>query len=168
MDGAMWIPEFEHECGETRKALERVPDDKLEWRPHEKSWTLGELAGHVANLPSWVSITMNQDELDLDEPFDWEPPTSRDALVAELDKNVEEGKQVLQATPASTMGQPWRLLQGGEVTLEMPKGAILRTFIISHMIHHRAQLGMYLRLLDVPVPGHYGPSADDLAEAANG
>lgn len=168
MDGTMWIQEFDREVAETRRALERIPDDKLDWRPHPKSWPLGQLAGHTANIPAWVAITFDQDTLDVDQPFDWEAPTTRDGLLAELDKNAEEARRVLEGASANAMGQTWRMIQGGDVVMEMPKGAVLRTFIFNHLIHHRAQVGMYLRLLDLPVPGHYGASADDKEEAEEG
>ena len=161
MDGAMWLPEFDHEFAETRKALERVPEDKFDYKPHEKSWSLHDLAAHVAEIPMWMSVTLNTDTFDLDDPYERVVPDTKDEVLAKFDENLAAAREVLANTKADTMMEMWRMKKGGEVMMEMPKMAVLRSFIFSHNVHHRAQLGVYLRLLDVPVPGHYGPSADE-------
>lgn len=147
-----------------RAHLEAVPDDRVEWRPHDKSWTLGTLASHVANLPNWAVPTLQQSELDI-SPADGPPPPqpqydSSAALVEALDANVAAARAVIEGTPDEEFGKPWSLVIAGETKFTLPKGVVVRTFILDHMIHHRAQLGVYLRLLDVPVPQSLGPTAD--------
>lgn len=161
MDGSMWLPEFDHEFAETRRALERVPEEKFDFKPHDKSYSLHQLAAHVAEVPQWVGVTLNEDTFDLDAPYERVVPETKDQILEHFDRGVAAARDIIAGTDADTMMQTWRMLKGGEVALEMPKGAVLRSFIFSHNVHHRAQLGVYLRLLDVPVPGHYGPSADE-------
>lgn len=163
MDGSMWIPEFDHEFGETRKALERVPEEKFDWKPHDKSWSLHDLAAHLAEVPAWVAPTIQVDTLDIDD-YERVVPETKDEILAAFDENVGAAREVLAATPGETFGEMWKMIMGGEVALEMPKGAVLRSFVMNHNIHHRAQLGVYLRLLGVAVPGHYGPSADEVEQ----
>ncbi len=163
MNGAMLIPEFDEEMANTRKVLERVPDDRLDFKPHEKSWPVLTLAGHVANLPGWTPVTLTATELDLDQPWKQKDPTNRAELLAVFDKHVAEGRAVLEKTSADDMQMDWTLKSGDEVWFTLPRAAVYRSFVMSHLIHHRAQLTIYLRLLDVPVPGMYGPSADDKA-----
>lgn len=162
MDGATMFPEFDHEFAETRKALERVPDDKLDWKPHEKSYSLGQLASHLAEIPNWMGSTVQTELLDLDE-MDYEPfeASTREELLAAFDRSVAEARKILSEASGETLMESWSMKYGGEITMTMPKAAVVRSFIMSHNIHHRAQLGVYLRLLGVPVPGHYGPSADE-------
>lgn len=157
----MWLPEFDHEFAETRKALERVPEEKFDYKPHEKSWSVHDLAAHLAELPAWMAVTLNTDTFDLDEPYERVIPVTKDEVLAKFDENLAAAREVLAGTKADTMMETWRMKKGGEVMMEMPKMAVLRSFIFSHNVHHRAQLGVYLRMLDVPVPGHYGPSADE-------
>jgi uncharacterized damage-inducible protein DinB len=149
----------------TRKTLERVPFDKVEWRPHPKSPTLMWLAGHVANIPSWTTITLNQDSLDINPPGQERPranaPKSLEELLQAFDNNRTTARGVLEKTADAEFMKPWMLLNGGKTVLTMPKIAVLRSFVMNHLIHHRAQLGVYLRLNDVPVPALYGPSADE-------
>ncbi len=156
------LPEFDHEFATLRKTLERVPDGHWDYTPHAKSMNLGRLAGHLAELGSWVNATVEQDELDFAkqayQPF---VPTSTADLVAKLDAVVAAARPALAATSDADMMKPWSLRQGPQVFFTMPKVAVLRTFVMNHMIHHRAQLGVYLRLNDVPVPSTYGPSADE-------
>ena len=161
MNGAMMIPEFDHECAETRKALERVPEDKFDWKPHEKSYSLHALAAHLAEVPQWVPVTLTMDVFDLDAPYDRVVPETKDAILAHFDEGVAAARELIEAATGDQLMETWSMKQGGEVALSMPKGAVLRSFIFNHMIHHRAQLGVYLRMLDVPVPAHYGPSADE-------
>jgi uncharacterized damage-inducible protein DinB len=156
------IEEFEHEAQTTRKHLERLPGDKLEWRPHQKSFTAGGLAAHMIELVSWTEAILNQDEIDFD-PATYEP--YRAASVADLlktfDDNVAKSKQALAGANDDTLKQPWSLKIMGRVLFEKPRAAVFRDFTLSHLIHHRGQFSVYLRLLGVPVPGSYGPSADE-------
>jgi len=161
MSGAAMIPEFDHEMASTRKMLDRVPDERLDFRPHEKSWTLRELAGHVANLPNWIAPTLQTSEFDLSTPFDQPNPQSRDDLLALFDSAVAAARPALQAATSGTLGAPWTLRTGDQVHFTMPKAAVVRFFVMNHLVHHRGQLGLYLRMLNVPVPGMYGPTADE-------
>lgn len=161
MDGQALLPEFEHEMAQTRRSLERVPDDELDFKPHEKSFSLLELAGHLATLPTWTEVTLTTTELDLDEPFDRDEPSNREEILAAFDRGVESAKAALEKASAEEMMVPWSLMQGGETMMTLPRVAVLRSFVMNHNVHHRAQLGVYLRLLDVPVPAIYGPSADE-------
>jgi uncharacterized damage-inducible protein DinB len=147
----------------TRKALERVPDDKLGWKPHPKSGTMGWLAGHLANLPSWAAMTVNQESLDLAAPFDRPPePTSARQNHEMFDKNVAAARAANQAATDEQLMALWSLKKGDHVIFTMPRIAVLRSMVMNHLIHHRGQFTMYLRLNDVAVPGLYGPSADEM------
>jgi uncharacterized damage-inducible protein DinB len=156
------IAELKMESANTRKILERVPVDKNDWKPHEKSMKLGNLANHVADLPSWISMIMTTDELDLSK-MDYKPviPTSTAELTAKLDQQVNKAIAALESASDADFDKMWTLRRGDHIMFTMPKKAVLRSFALSHQIHHRGQLSVYLRLLDVPVPGMYGPSADD-------
>lgn len=159
------LPEFDHEMANTRKELERVPEDKLGWKPHPKSGSLGWLASHVANIPSWPSFVIGQDALDL-EPGGKQmtppaAPASRQELLASFDQNVKQGREAIAAANNEQFMQSWSLKRNGQTLMTLPKAAVLRGFVMNHLIHHRAQLGVYLRLNDVPVPAIYGPSADE-------
>ena len=159
------LPEFDQEMANTRTTLERVPEDKFTWKPHEKSGTMGWLAGHLANIPGWAVISISQDSLDLApqgvpvEPAT--PPKTRKELLALFDKNVSEARAAIAAASDSHLLKPWSLLKSGHTVLSMPRIAVLRSFVMNHTIHHRAQLGVYLRLNNLPVPAIYGPSADE-------
>jgi uncharacterized damage-inducible protein DinB len=161
----MILPEFEHEMANTRKTLERVPDDKFAWKPHEKSMSLGGLSTHLGNIPSWTGNTFAADELDIappgQPPYRLEEAKSTAELLEAFDKNVASAREALEAATDEDWQGKWSLLSGGKVILTLPRVAVMRGFILSHSIHHRAQLGVYLRLLDVPVPSIYGPSADE-------
>ena len=161
MDGSMWLPEFDHEFAETRRALERIPQEKFDWKPHDKSYSLHELAAHLAEIPSWMAVTLNMDVFDLDEPYERVVPETRDEILKRFDETLAEAREVLEKTTGNTLMETWTMKQNGEVALSMPKAAVLRSFIFNHNVHHRAQLGVYLRMLGVAVPGHYGPSADE-------
>jgi len=159
------LPEFDQEMTHTRKTLERVPEDKYDWKPHPKSMTMMRLAGHLAQLPHWAVETIRREELDVMPPGS-EPPkpflaASNDALLAEFDKNVAEARGLLANVTDEEIAKPWSLLVGGKAVMTMPRAAVIRGVVMNHMIHHRAQLGVYLRLNDVAVPGMYGPSADE-------
>lgn len=159
------LPEFDHEMANTRKTLERVPEDKLDWRPHEKSSTMRALATHIANLPSWVAIAINQDSLDIAPPGappqKTTPVNSPAEAVETFDKHVAAARAAIMGASDEQLLEPWTLLHGGNTVLTEPRVAVLRGFVMNHTIHHRAQLGVYLRLNDVPVPSIYGPSADE-------
>ncbi|HYR74227.1 MAG TPA: DinB family protein [Pyrinomonadaceae bacterium] len=156
--------EFDHEAQTTRKHLERLPEDKLDWRPHQKSFTAVALASHITEMVSWADAILNQDEIDFN-PATYKPyvATSLADLLKTFDDNVAKGKQALAGATDDTLEQPWRLKIMGRVQVEKPRAAALRDFALSHMIHHRGQFSVYLRLLDIPVPGSYGPSADEQA-----
>ncbi len=156
------LPEFDQEMANTRKTLERVPMDKTDWKPHPKSGTMGWLAKHVAELPGWVDMTMKTESLDIGGPFDPpKPMATREELLAFFDKGRDEARAAIAAATDEQMMVPWTLLDKGKTIVTMPRVAVLRGFVMNHMIHHRAQLGVYLRLNDIPVPGMYGPSADE-------
>jgi len=172
--GQMMLGEFDQEMQNTRKTLERCPDEKWNWKPHEKSGTVGWLAGHIATMPGWVAMTINTEELDY-APVDgasYQPPKieNKRALLTELDKNVAEARAALASVSDAEMMKGWKLLAGGKEIFTMPRVACIRGMVMNHIIHHRAQLTVYYRLLGVPVPGLYGPSADEgqpgAAEAA--
>jgi uncharacterized damage-inducible protein DinB len=159
------LPEFDHEMANTRRVLERVPDDKLDWRPHPKSSTMGALATHLATLPAWTVETFGRDELDIvPDGKEYQPPQeaqSREELLSRFDAAVTAGRAALASATDAAMFQSWSLLKSGVKLMTLPRAAVLRGFILSHIIHHRAQLGIYLRLNDVPVPAIYGPTADE-------
>jgi uncharacterized damage-inducible protein DinB len=159
------LPEFDSEMANTRKTLERVPDGKFSWKPHPKSGSMGWLAAHVANLPGWTVITIKQDSFDLAPGGVSAPmppdPTSQKELLATFDKNVAEARAALAAASDADLGKPWSLVKNGQVLMTLPKIACLRGFCMNHLIHHRAQLGVYLRLNDIALPAIYGPSADE-------
>ena len=161
------LPEFDYEMVNTRKTLERVPDDKLEYKPDPKSMPLGRLAGHIAEMVNWGSVTLQTESLNLDggdyKPFS---PTSRQQLLAEFDKNVAAARTELAKATDPQMMQNWSLIFGGKPVLNMPRAGVIRSMVINHIIHHRAQLTVYYRMNGVPVPALYGPSADEGMPAA--
>ncbi|MFO0967114.1 MAG: DinB family protein [Gemmataceae bacterium] len=162
---ATLLPEFDQETANTRKVLERVPEDKLDWRPHPKSNTIGWNANHLADIPSWITWTLSGTSLDIaptDGPRYQTPKlATRQALLDTFDRNVAAARKALAAATDEQMAAGWSLLKGGQTLFTMPRSAVLRTFVFNHMVHHRAVLCVYLRLNDVPVPGMYGPSGDD-------
>jgi uncharacterized damage-inducible protein DinB len=158
------LPEFDQEMANTRKCLERVPEDKLSYKPDPKSMTMGRLAGHVAEMPGWAVMTMDGDSLDISPAGQSYTPveiTSRAQLLAEFDKNIAAARAAIAGGSDAQMMQPWSLKAGGNVLFTMPRIAVLRSMVMNHVIHHRAQLTVYFRLNGVPVPGMYGPSADE-------
>ncbi len=161
------IAEMKMEAANTRKILERVPVEKNDWKPHRKSMSLGRLATHVAEIPGWVTATMTTDELDFAKT-EYKPhiAQSTQELLDILDKNVNEGVNALENSKDEDFDKMWTLRNGDQVYFTLPKKAVLRSFALSHHYHHRAQLGVYLRLLDIPIPGMYGPTADEM-EATN-
>ena len=154
--------DLEHELVTTRRMLERAPEEHFAWKPHEKSMSLGALAGHIANLLWWQTMMLQQDEFDMAAP---QPPRtapeSRAALLQEFDEKAAVLREALAQTDEAALAQPWTLRSGDHVIFTQPRVAVLRGFGISHMVHHRGQLSVYLRLLDVPVPPSYGPTADE-------
>jgi uncharacterized damage-inducible protein DinB len=163
--GQSLLPEFDQEMQNTRKTLERVPDDKWDWKPHEKSGTVGWLAGHVGTIPDWIAMTINTESLDyapIDGPA-WEAPkiTNRKELLAAFDKAAAEARAALSTVSDEDLMKGWTLLAGGQTIFTMPRVACIRGMCLNHLYHHRAQLTVYFRLLGVPVPGLYGPSADE-------
>ena len=159
------LPEFDHEVASTRKSLERVPEGKDDFRPHPKSMTLARLAGHLAEIPSWGEAALAGDELDMNPPggaaTEAYVMTSRAEALATFDGYVAKARALLAEATDDAMMRPWTLKSGGKTLFSMPKVAVLRSFVLNHLVHHRAQLGVYLRMNDVPVPSIYGPSADE-------
>jgi uncharacterized damage-inducible protein DinB len=166
------LPEFDQEMAHARKTLERVPEDKMSWKPHERSMTMGRLATHVAEVPGWGTITIHQDSFDLAPPG--APPykaqilESRQAILELFDRNVAASREALSKTTDEQFMRRWTLLMGGNTVFTMSRIAVFRSMIMNHLIHHRAQLGVYLRMNDVPVPAIYGPSADEDGTAPDG
>ena len=154
--------DFEAEAAFTRAMLEAVPGDKLDWRPHDKSWTLGELAGHLAENPNWLGA-MLEDEMDFAEMGDYEPfvPASKDELLQEFEKSAAVVGPVLDGKDDDFMATTWTMKMAGKVVMEQPKRDVIRQILLHHWAHHRGQLSVYLRLLDVPVPATFGGTADE-------
>jgi len=156
------ITEFEHEAETTRKHLERLTNDKLDWRPHEKSFTAGGLASHIVECIGFADSIFNQNELDID-PQTYKPYLA--ATVTDLLKTFEDNvaicKRVMAGVSDEAMIQPWQFKIMGQVKFERARVDVYKDFIFNHLIHHRGQFSVYLRLLDIPVPGSYGPSADE-------
>ena len=161
----MILPEFDQEMANTRKVLEQVPADKLDWKAHPKSNTIGWNAAHLAEIPGWVEGTFAQTEWDIDpvggEPYRTPKLNSKQEILDLFDRNVASARRAIDSIRDEDVYKDWSLLKRGETILTMPRAAVMRSFIINHAIHHRAHLCVYLRLNDVPVPGMYGPSGDD-------
>jgi uncharacterized damage-inducible protein DinB len=159
------LPDFDQEMAATRKTLERVPDGKFDWKPHVKSMAMGRLAQHLATIPHWGFMTITQDSLDLAPGGVPVPQPAQVGTTAEIlamfDKNVAGTRASIAGVSDDDLRKTWSLLMNGKVLLSMPRIACLRAFVMYHNVHHRAQLGVYLRLNDVPVPSIYGPSADE-------
>jgi len=155
------LPEFEQEMVSTRKVLERIPAEKFAFTPHPKSKPMIWLANHVATLPNWGTTTMNTEKLVLDSFTPPPQPTTTEELLAIFDKNVAECRDALAGVTDEALQQPWSLVFKGEELMTMPRAGVLRSVFLNHLIHHRAQLTMYMRMADIAVPGMYGPSADD-------
>jgi uncharacterized damage-inducible protein DinB len=161
----LFLPEFEQEMATARKTLERIPEDKLSWKPHEKSMPLDRLAGHVAELAGWAANAIELDSLDFMPPggpsFQPTIATSRKQVLEIFDKNREASRRAIAGASDEHLMKNWSLLRGGQTLMTMPRVSVLRSFCINHIVHHRAQLGVYLRLNNIPVPSVYGPSADE-------
>lgn len=156
--GQELLPEFEQEMRTTRSLLERVPDDKGAWKPHPKSFSLGHLAQLVSRMPEWITLAIRENELDLSkaQPYSLE---STETLLREFDRNVAEASRALVEVEDAELEKAWSLTAGPKVLMTLPKGVVIRQNI-NHLVHHRGQLSVYLRLVDVPLPSIYGPTAD--------
>ena len=163
----MLLPELDHEAAVTRLLLERAPEAHLSWTPHPKSWTLGDLCLHLAQLPLWAVMVMEQTSFDLNPPDGPPPPRprfeSQAATIELFDAHLAQARQAIAAAADAELVTRWTLRDAGRTIFTMPRVSVLRSFVLSHMIHHRGQLSLYLRLCDVPLPSMYGPTADSAA-----
>jgi len=157
------LPEFDHEMAVTRRVLERAPLADADWKPHEKSMSLGALAAHLADIPSWVPLIMRQDHYDMGagEGAPQAAPAGTAELLEAWDRRIAEARTHIDGASDAEMLQPWSLKSGGQVVMTLPRAAVLRNFLMNHTVHHRGQMSVYLRLRNVPVPAIYGPSADE-------
>ena len=156
---AIPLAEFDQEMSTTRRLLERVPDERGEWRPHAKSFPLGHLAQLVAGIPRWIARTLREPRIDLaaGPGYSFEPTA---VLLEQFDRNVREARRALESVTGAALDEPWSLTMGEQVLMTSPRGPTARNHL-SHLVHHRGQLTVYLRLLDVPLPQVYGPTADE-------
>jgi uncharacterized damage-inducible protein DinB len=160
--GASFTGELKHEAAGTRKLLSRIPEDKLDWKPHDKSMTLGRLACHVAELPQWVKIILEQDAFNMvPGAFNRLKASTKEELLQQFDERIQEAADILSATDDERFLTKWSFAKNGVTVRELPRKIAVRQMVMNHIVHHRAQLTVYLRLLNVPVPGLYGPSADE-------
>lgn len=159
---APFVEEFVKECAATRRMLERVPEDRFGWKPHDKSMGLGQLASHIAENPQWAAWAVNDDVLDMG-PDTYKPfmAKDRDELLKTFDMNVIDARKALESADEGAVSNTWRMKWEGNVVIEAPRIEVLRSFLVSHLIHHRGQLTVYLRMNDVPLPQIYGPTADE-------
>jgi len=159
------LPEFDNEMANTRKTLERVPTEKFGWKPHQKSFTMGALATHIATMTGWAKDTIAHDSFDVNpaggQPHQMPKAETNAQLLELFDKGVKDARAAIAGASDEQLMQPWSLLNGGKPIMTMPRIAVVRSFVMNHTIHHRAQLGVYLRLNDIAVPSIYGPSADE-------
>jgi uncharacterized damage-inducible protein DinB len=157
-----FLGEFDFEMAAARKTLERMPEDKFDWAPHQKSTKLGRLGQHLAEIPGWTKETVEKDSIDF-AGFQPPPvPKTRAEILSQFDKNVAAARAALvSASNDADWMKPWSLKNGETVIFTLPKVAVMRTFVLNHVVHHRAQMGVYLRLNNVAVPSIYGPSADE-------
>ncbi len=157
------LTEFKLESANTRKALERVPENRFDWKPHEKSWTLVQLASHLAEIPVWLGSILETDEMDVTAQGDYQPFRAQDRqqLLDTFDRNVKQAVELMKKAPTEKLGKTWRIRSGDDVLWEAPRIGVIKSMLINHAIQHRGQLTVYLRLNDVPVPSIYGPSADE-------
>ncbi|HUK31074.1 MAG TPA: DinB family protein [Candidatus Acidoferrum sp.] len=157
-----FLGEFDHEMASTRISLERIPEDKFDWAPHPKSMKLGRLATHLAEMPGWTRDTIEKDKVDIANYGGPPDLKSKKDVLALFDKNVADARAALvAATDDANWMKTWEMVRGDKVVFSMPKVVVMRSFIFNHNVHHRAQLGVYLRLNNIPVPSIYGPSADE-------
>jgi uncharacterized damage-inducible protein DinB len=159
---AALLPEFDREMGVTRRLLERVPDGQFAWKPHGRSMTLGRLAEHLAQLPDWATITITQSGIEMGPPPpDHRPPATRAEVLGLFDHNVAKARATLAGRSDPELMAPWTLKAQGKEVFTMPKAVVLRSFVLNHLVHHRGQLTVYLRMHDIPIPSIYGPSGDE-------
>jgi uncharacterized damage-inducible protein DinB len=158
----MLLPEFDYEMANTRTMLERVPDGRFDYKPHQKSMTLGQLAAHVSEIPSYATATIQLRKLDLTGDEKHANPATRKEVLDTFDRLVAEARDLIAAASDEELAKEWTLTFKGSQIFSMPRAAVLRSMVLSHLIHHRAQLGVYLRLNNVEIPGMYGPSADEM------
>jgi|AntDeeMinimDraft_5_1070356.scaffolds.fasta_scaffold07922_2 uncharacterized damage-inducible protein DinB len=151
--------EFEQETKTTRPFLERIPESKFDWKPHEKSMPMKDLAVHIAEVPAWVDMALNTSEMDFADGYEPTPVSSTDELIALLEESTQKGMHALGDATEDDLKPDWTMRNGDEVIMTMNKYEVIR-HALNQMSHHRAQLGVYLRLLDIGVPPSYGPSAD--------
>ncbi len=157
----MLLKEMDQEAQTTRRMLERVPNDKYDWKPHEKSMSVRQLATHIAELPTWVSLALNTEELDFStSPYQPVPINNNEELLAYFERSLADGRGRLEKATEEELLPNWTLRDGDQIYSVTTKGEMIRVSY-SQIVHHRAQLGVFLRLLDVPIPGSYGPSADE-------
>jgi uncharacterized damage-inducible protein DinB len=158
----MYLKELEQEALTTRKMLQRVPTDKFAWQPHEKSMTVKRLATHIAELPTWITMAINTDELDFaDNPYQPVDVNTTEELLAYFESSLADGRSELKEENESLLDKDWTLRNGQQIYSVEPKADVIR-MSINQIIHHRAQLGVFLRLLNIPIPGSFGPSADEM------
>ncbi len=157
------LPEFDHEMATTRRLMERIPLSESQWKPHPKSMTLGELVAHIVEIPGWVGNIVEQPFVDMAGAGHGERPTykSNVELLSAFDQNVAKARAAIASKSDAQMMESWSLKNGEKVLITLPKAGVLRSFLLNHLIHHRGQLSVYIRLKDVPVPSIYGPSADE-------
>ncbi|MBI1874432.1 MAG: DinB family protein [Acidobacteria bacterium] len=161
------LPEFDHEMGTTRRLLERLPEDKLSWQPHPKSWNLGQLASHLVNIPLWSQTILNESSFDLasrdESPEAQQSRTvsSRQHALQLLDENVARTRASLASKSDAELLAIWTLTRAGQEIMTVPRIAAFRSFVLNHLIHHRGQFSVYLRMNNVPLPPIYGPTADE-------
>ena len=157
------VEELMHEAGGTHKMLELIPHEKLGWQPHEKSMTLGRLGAHIAEIPGWLVQTIKQEELDFaTADLTPQPLEEPGAILKVFNENMQKGLDALAGATDENLNSVWTLRHGDEILLRMQRIGVVRGMVLTHIVHHRGQLSVYLRLLDIPVPGMYGPSADDM------
>lgn len=157
------LPEFDREMGQTRKVLDRVPDGQFDWRPHPTSMTIGRLAEHLGEMPLWATTTMAQDGIDMTtpRPVGYKSPITRAEVLAMFDANLTAARANVAGKTDGEFDAPWTLRAGGKDVFTMPKGSVMRSFVLNHMVHHRGQMTVYLRMLGVKIPSIYGPSGDE-------
>ena len=155
------LPEFDEEMKNTRKLLERVPDGKFDYQPHVKSMKLGRLANHVVEIPGWTNVVVDLEVFDLQPDFKPAVAATNEELLANFDNNVAAARAKIAATTDEEWKKLWTFKYAGQTVISSPRGQVMRTTVMNHLVHHRAQLGVFLRLNDVEIPGMYGPSADE-------
>ncbi len=155
------LPEFDEEMANTRKILELVPEDRFDYKPHEKSMTLGRLASHVAEMPSWAAHTIQVEVLEMKAGQTGFLAKSKKEILDTFNKSVAEARPLIEGASDEELHKNWTFRFDGKDIITMPRFVVLRNMVMNHMVHHRAQLGVYLRLNEIQIPGMYGPSADE-------